>query len=605
MTPLKLSELIKLHIVKRLPAVLAAVFITALFSLYYIGILDFSFIERPENWKDNLSSFAELFSEKKPEADTPSEDAPDIDTPAPPVTDEPDKTPPKPQRPQDGTPVTPQLPTFSTVGEMKEQGYYLSDKVYDESCIFAKLTPEYAWPADFTYSWKAYDKEVVTRYEDGTESTVDTVRYSGERAALELYMGYIIYDNDGELFLIGPDGAVLTKYSDTEFIPAYTRDLEGRPLFYKKTTYTEKYPTVLGKENEDGEREWEKTADLKINDRVYYYLASDGKTFKKSDYNDATDNRGLYFDYPSYYGSTQSKYSRYYLNTTKFFTDLEGKTSVIDDMRWAYSKDKLDLSLFKFDKDGLLITDEEPAEGEEPKTKESLFPYTMAYNYSEQYATVFMDIDWSYDHDMEHDGIDEMKTYEMTTNELRVVNEAGKVMFESRKNFFSDLSWTAHEKFTRPLLSGIDSLGSYYFDHGLMRMHVQTWDCYYQAQFDTVKIVTDEDVLVRPSGEIFSLPTGYNLISYSDGVMLLEKDGNYGYMNYLSNWIRDPSMTDARPFLEGVAVCKNTEGYYGVIDTDGNTVIPFNYQYISNISGATLVAYSETGGWTVYQKLTK
>jgi len=87
--------------------------------------------------------------------------------------------------------------------------------------------------------------------------------------------------------------------------------------------------------------------------------------------------------------------------------------------------------------------------------------------------------------------------------------------------------------------------------------------------------------------------------------LAVEKDGNYGYMNYLSNWIRDPSMTDARPFLEGVAVCKNTEGYYGVIDTDGNTVIPFNYQYISNISGATLVAYSETGGWTVYQKLTK
>ena len=593
---------------KRLPALIAAGLVSLLFSLYYIGFLDVSFIERPDSWKDNINLFSQLFfaentAEKEEEPEVPDTDG-TADTAEPDVPSETNKPADETQKNETSTPA-PQLLTFQTVAELKEQGYYLTDKVYDDSCVFAKLTTQYSWPEDFSYSWKVYDREKVTTYDDGTEAYVENVRLSGERTALELYMGYIIYDDDGELFLIGPDGAVLCSYDDKEYIPAYTRDKEGRPLFYKNTSYTEKYPTVLGEENEDGEREWKKTANLTINDKVYYYLSSDGSTFVKSDYNDATDNRGLYFDYPAYYGTSDSTLKRYYRNTTKFFTSLKGETTVLDCMNWLFSKDIVKVSELKFDHDGFLVTNEETKEGEEPKTLTSMFPYTMAYNYSEGYATVFADIDWSYDHDKENDGIEETKTYDVTTNELRVIDSSGKVMFESKKNFFSSFSWTAHEKYSKPLLSGIDSLGSYYFDHGLMRLRIQSWDCYYFAEFDTVKIVTDEDVLVRPNGEIFSIPTGYDLVSYSDGVLLLEKDGKYGYMNYLSNWIRDPEMLDGKPFLEGVAVCKNAEGNYGVIDTDGNAVIPFIYKYISNISGGTIAAYSSSSGWTVYQKLTK
>ena len=63
-------------------------------------------------------------------------------------------------------------------------------------------------------------------------------------------------------------------------------------------------------------------------------------------------------------------------------------------MNWVFSQEKLKLESYKFDKDGVLITDKEPGDGEEVETINSLFPYTMAYNYSENYATVFMDIDW-------------------------------------------------------------------------------------------------------------------------------------------------------------------------------------------------------------------
>lgn len=607
---MKLSELIKLHILKRLPALLATAVIVALFSLYYVGILDVSFIQRPEKWKDNIYLFTAIFADEKEETEENNviqntEPVPDTKIPEKEDKKEENK---KPVDPDEEAPLA-NILKFETVSAMKEAGYHLTDKVYDESCVFAKLVPEYSWPDKLSYTRKTYDEQKVTTFEDGTESKVETIRASSERPALDLYMGYIIYDDNGVLYLIGPDGAVLRQYSDVEFIPAYTRDKEGRPLFYKNTSYKEEYPTKLSEEeNEEGEREWEKTETLTIHDKVYYYLDKNGQTFQKSDYNDATDNRGLYFDYPAYYGTTDSPLKRYYRNTTKFFTDLDSNTTVLDSMNWLFSKETVKVGELEFDKDGYLVTEEEIPEDtpeEERETLTSMFPYTMAYNYSENYATVFMDIDWSYEHDVENDeGKTEKKSFDVTTNELRVINNEGEVMFESRKNFFSNLSWTAHEKYTSPLKNDISSIGSYYFDHGLMRVRLQSWDCYYFAEYDTVKIVTDEDLLIRPNGEVFTIPTGYKLISYSDGVLLLEKDGKYGYLNYLSNWIRDPELLDAKPFLEGIAVCKNNEGNYGAIDTKGNAVIPFHYSYMSNISGGTILAFSESSGWTVYQKMT-
>ena len=44
---------------------------------------------------------------------------------------------------------------------------------------------------------------------------------------------------------------------------------------------------------------------------------------------------------------------------------------------------------------------------------------------------------------------------------------------------------------------------------------------------------------------------------------------------------------------------------FGVIDTEGKAIIPFNYDYISNISSGTIAAFSKTTGWTVFQKMSK
>ena len=138
-----------------------------------------------------------------------------------------------------------------------------------------------------------------------------------------------------------------------------------------------------------------------------------------------------------------------------------------------------------------------------------------------------------------------------------------------------------------------------------MRLRVQSWDCYQFAEYDMVRIVSDQDILIDPRGNQFNIPTGYKLRSYSNGILLLEKNGRYGYMNYIGAWIMDPVLKSGEPFLEGVAVCQNSYGSYGVIDREGNVVIPFAYDYISNISGGTIAAYMKDSGWTVYQKMVK
>ncbi|MDD6094364.1 MAG: WG repeat-containing protein, partial [Clostridia bacterium] len=477
--------------------------------------------------------------------------------------------------------------------------YTLSSKVWDSSCVMGKLVCDYAWPKAFSYGEKTFDEEKFTYYDDGTETKREVVKSTAKRPALETYMGYIIYDDRGILYLINPDGGVMTKYDDTAYIPAYARDKQGRPLFYRPYTATVQYPTQLSEADENGNRQWLNYAEMKVDSRKYYYLSENGQYFIESDYNDATDNRGLYFDYPAYYGNTDSNLNRYYFNTTAVVTSLKNETGILNRMSWMYSVTPVKLNELKFDKDGKNLSDPNG------KTFEQMFPYTMAYNYSENYAAVKMDIKWDYDHEID-DGYGGKKNeyVQVTSNELRVVDKTGKVMFSSRKNYFSELGWTANERYVDPLSLGIDSIGSYYFDNGLMRLRVQSYDRYYFTDLDMVFIVTDEDILVRPDGKEFTVPSGYKLKAYSNGILLLEKDGKYSYYKSNGTWLREMEFTDAETFLEGIAVCA-LNGKYGVINNSGNVVVPFEYDYISTVSSGTVTAYKNGEGWTVFQKLSK
>lgn len=595
------KELLKLHIVKRLPAAVLSLLLCGAFSLYYVGAFDLSFIERPESWEDNLSEFKAMFiKEEKPDApdstepsigddisDDETEDNIPSDTPS--------------EKPDTGTSSVSKADriTFKTVDQLKEEGYSLTDKVWDENCVIGKLTCDFDWPLSYSYGEKTFFEEKLNYYEDGKEADREIVSATCDRPALETYMGYIIYDDRGKLYLLNSSGEVMREYDDTEYLPAYTRDLEGRPLFYKKGTTDIKYPKELSKPDAEGNRTWISTLALKVDEIKYYYLSENGQRFVESDYNDVTDNRGLYFDYPAYYGNGDSKYSRYFNYNTVIFTSLEYKTRLINSVHWMYSKDPVELSDYSFDLHGNNLKDKDG------KTLEELFPYTAAYNYSEGYATVRSDIHWDYYHEKEkEDGTKENEYVEVVSNELRVINESGKAMFASRKNYFSELGWTANERYTDPLSRGIDSIGSYYFDNGLMRLRVQSYDRFYFTDLDTVYIVSDDDILVRPDGSIFTVPSGYTLKAYSDGILLLEKDGSYRYLKSNGVWLWDEDFSDGKTFLEGLAVCARN-GKYGMITKQGKVVIPFEYDSISTVSSGTVTAYKKGEGWSVFQKLSK
>ena len=150
-----------------------------------------------------------------------------------------------------------------------------------------------------------------------------------------------------------------------------------------------------------------------------------------------------------------------------------------------------------------------------------------------------------------------------------------------------------------PEKTDLSSIGQFSFSYGYMRMTYSQHDYYYPEQ-----LVTKYDVLVDKEGNYFEIPTGYTIEGYSDGILLLSKDGCYGMYSVLTGkWIAQPVYTYAQPYLGGVAVIGFEGGKKCVIDTEGKVVIPFDYTYISNNSCGVILAYNN--GWTVYNIMSK
>ncbi len=657
-------ENLLLHIKRRIPAIVASAFVLCAFALYYFGVYDISFIKRPDAWLDNATLFYdaidELFADENEET-TPSDTEPE-ETKTPETDskkEEPDGTRPNKKDPEKTEPeeadttapteetTAPEIKPHTvmpTVSQLEEEGLSPTDAPYEAGSRFALLETPYKLPDKLSFRKKTYTKQEIVSYDDGKISETKDVTVTEKRLAIELYMGYILFDDGGTLYLLDSKGNALTKYNDKEFIPAYTRDREGRPLFYQVVKETIEYPTVYGEADEEGKRPWLNTATLTVDKKHYYYLDEDGETFTRSSYNDATDNRGLYFDYPSYYGistenDTEKGLARYFKYATKILTQTitnKGKeqtvTSVVDVVNWLF-KEKLELPEEEKPEDEETgpkettkapettvpetttpdTADKESSPEDEKPTAQQLiaeyldgleFPYTKAFDYKEGYAVVLRDTTWSYkDPDLSKAEAEKAEPIEVTSPEIQVVDEDGKVMFNSRKSFTSDLGWNANEYYTEPLLKDISSIGSYYFDHGLLRIRLVSYDRYQYIKYDMFMVGTDDDILIRPDGTRFYIPAGYKLEGYSDGMLLLSRNGLYGYMDYKGSWIVEPELKYGGAFVEGVAAVQDKDGTWGMIDTAGNAVIPFKYSYVSNISSGLVAAYSENTGWDLYTKM--
>lgn len=583
-------------------------FLLLFFALYYIGVFDIAFVERPEEWKQNAEKFFSIGkSEKTPDDNAPSlPDSENGSTEKRPGTVHSVDIRPTLDREEKEDKIN-FATVFKTDRELELEGYYLTDADYREADFEVGLmTFDFDLPERFTYRTMLKRDWVTTSYDDGRASTVEDTEVTVDRPAIYLYMGYVIYDDCGRnLYLLDNGGNVLMEY-DENYIPAFARDKIGEPLFYSTYSYYADVP-VASEENEAGEEIVTETRGAYLTGRRYFCLSYGGNYFVSTDYVEEREGRGLNFDFTSRYGITDSRLKRVGLISPVIATFLDGKSAHVNFSRWNYfSKYDTDIPDLEeiyakqkaFD---VLPVEEKLALIEEKKTPydeydiDSILPYTFAYNYRENYAVVGT---------KDPDITGEEPKYE--TEELRVINTYGEVMFSSRKKTYNnEIKDYCSERYLPPLSRGEDSIGHFYFDHGLLRVRKLSYDQFQLEEYKDFRVNSDKDILVYPSGVEFPLPEGYTVKGYSDGIIVLEKNGLYGYMNYNGKWIAEPEYEYASAFHAGVGVVRSKNGKYAALNTDGGFVLPFRYDYLSNRSDGLIAAYSAEKGWEVYGIFTK
>lgn len=349
-------------------------------------------------------------------------------------------------------------------------GFEVTDKVFDDSMEIFLVS----------LSNRSYIPEDV-RYEiEGTPYYTLWPR-----------MGYIVLADGVQKKILSPDGSMIPIPEQHDLSIAVARDSENRTVFC----------------------DWG-------NNGAYVTLSYDG-TVTASDYNPISDNRGILFDYPSYYG----------------LSDNEKCVRVYTNRGFGYTID-----------------------GEE--ARDVITSYKKAFNYSEGFGCA----------------VD-------AQDRLYFFNEEGRLRIGGLSVImFYGCGDVLDER----------SLGYYYFDEGLTRATKKT--------FSKGKLVSERQIFIDREGDEFKIPADYNIYSYSNGRILLEKDGNYGYLTSRGKWISPPSFTFARPFFEGLAVVGDKDGKKGVIDRDGNYVISPVFDEITDCSGGIICAYSAECGWQIFNK---
>ncbi len=418
--------------------------------------------------------------------------------------------------------------------DLRAKGYYFTDTVYDGGThAVAKVAPPFKLTSVFSYR-KGTEYAVEVIKPDDSEWYGVYVPTEIDEPAMKMYMGYIIYDYKGEsCYLLDSQGNTLLRFDPQVYKPAYTRDSANNPLFYTETEVI--------KQDENG-REYTATI------RNYYKLTADRTAFEPAVYDDAAENRGVYCDYPSYYGVSDSKYLKFCYSNTVVTTYKNGAIVERPACKFAY--------------------------GTSNKSLKTQYRFAYAYNFSEGLAAVG-------DADRSMSFISE-SGYTALSNSRTYKNAEGRYVISS---------WLL------PDTSGEESLGYFYFDHGLVRVRERIIDYYNKTARNKTLVVTDESYLIRRDGSKFPIPEGYKLVAYSDGVALLEKDGKYGYYDCTGDWIAQPIYTVAEPFYCGLAVL-GWKNNVGMIDTTGKVVIPLTHEYVSNSSSGAIAAYD--GGWSLY-----
>lgn len=158
--------------------------------------------------------------------------------------------------------------------------------------------------------------------------------------------------------------------------------------------------------------------------------------------------------------------------------------------------------------------------------------------------------------------------------------DTGELSLEYRSSFFYDMHDGTYDNTIAkgvklPKDRSINSIGYFYYDDGYTRISIKHKDGY-------------REVLMDVNGNILNPIEDFTLKGYSDGMLLLEKNGLYGFCNNRLNWVTNPVFTEAKPYFEGIAVVMTEEGKYGAIDKNGDFVISPVFDSLSDCSGGIM-----------------
>lgn len=361
--------------------------------------------------------------------------------------------------------------------KLYDSGYVLSEGVFASENFALAISPAKN-PETFSVGAKYF---FDTTLDDGT--VLNYYDYY-----LRPHMGYITFSD-------GNTTRIFDKNSNEIIIPqeyalsfAKTRDKNGNPVLVDRVT---------GK----------------------YYIFSEQNEILESDYDKVRDFRGVFADYSSDYGVSDTEHFEISRSNRGFGFKMDGEDEVI--------------SIYK-----------------------------KAFNYSEGFGC----------------------TYD-AQNRLYFFNNEGRLRIGGLAEIMYGAGDVTDER----------ALGYYYFDEGLTRITKKT--------FSKGKLISSRETFVDRKGDEFKTPADYTIYSYSNGRILLTKDGLWGFMNSRGKWILNPKYSFARPFFEGLAVVGTEGGKKGVIDRDGNFVIPQVFDEITDCSGGIICAYEKETGWHIIHKV--
>ena len=514
--------------VRVIPVGVLAFLITAAIA-YQRGVYDFTFIERQTTVSDPaMTAPSESTSDTaKDTSDAQTSDGTSDSASTDGTTSKDDANNPATDA------VTDFLNSLTSTRSAVSSGWAVTDEVFSYGMKLTLLDPSVSVGSVFSLRSKesvSYTRVPNEKY--GGYTTESSTVYTS-RPLVEVYMDYILVDNGSTVALLNNEGNILDGSFDIEYYtPAYTRNSGGVAQFKATIPPANRYAKATEK----------------------YFMFDENGSLVASNYNDAAENRGLYANYPSYYGLSDSNYLKYYRDDSYGFGTASG---------------------------GVL----------------SGYRYTGAYNFSEGLAaTTKTD---------EVLGVDVLSYVDTRfTNKI-----TGSASAWNHGPYYNLSGRRVASVYRLPDTRGTESLGFFYFDHGLVRIRRQEYDYYhtydsiaYDYHGHYVLCCTDEDLVMRIDGTLYDIPGGYTVKAYSDGVFLLEKDGLYGFMDYTGKWIAQPVYDSAEAFSEGLAVVGSGEKR-GVIDTEGNFVVPMVFDYIQSCSGGTIAAWDKDNGWNILSKV--